>query len=110
MKRLVENKHILHVLSKSNSKLRKAILNNSDADLIRTICEICLNTLRGNTQISKTHRNELKKYKTTIRSLGTSKLPLAARRNILVQKGGFLPLLLRTLLSGVIGKLLKKKT
>lgn len=109
MKRLVENKHILHVLSKSTPKLRKAILKNSDSELIRTICEICLNTLKGNSQISNPYREQLKKYKTTIRKLGTSKLPLTARRNILIQKGGFLPVLLRSLLSGIIGNLLKKK-
>lgn len=106
MKRLRVNKHILHVLRKSKPNLRKALIKQCEPDVIKTLCEICLNTLKGNTRLSNVAKKRLKKYKRTIRSLSQPKQSVAFKRKVLLQHGGFLPLLLGTLLSGVIGKLL----
>lgn len=110
MKRLTNNKHILHVLKKSNPKLRKAILKNSDKELIETVCEICHNILKGNVPITTKCRSKLKKYKRDIRSLASPNIKLASKRNIVVQKGGFLPIILEALLSSIIGSILNNAT
>lgn len=106
MKRLKANKHMLHVLKNSNSKLRKTILKFSDSELIKTLCEICLNTLKGNANISEKYINRIKGYKQHIRKLALPKISLKTKRKLLVQKGGFLPILLSAILSGVIGQLI----
>lgn len=109
MKRLKANKHILHVLKNCRPKLRKVLLKASDPEVIKTLCEIALNTLNGNNKISKQCKLKLKKYKRVLRSLICPKLKLSSKRKILIkQKGGFLPVLIGTVLSGLIGQLINK--
>lgn len=110
MKKLVVNKHFLHILKNASPKLRKNILKQAKPHLIKTLCEICMNTLNGNMTISKSQKLRLKKYKTTLRNLSSPKVKLARKRNILIQKGGFLPVLLGSLLAGAVGKLVEHFT
>lgn len=107
MKRLKVNKHILHVLKNCNTCVRKSILKNANPELIRTLCEISLNLVNGNMKVSKNCRARLKKYKKKLRELASSKGKVSSKRKILVQHGGFLPLLLGSLLTGAIGKLIE---
>lgn len=108
MKRLRENRHTLHVLKDCNPQLRKVLLKAASSEIIKTLCEISLNTLNGNSKISKHCKNKLKKYKRELRQLVCPKLSITAKRKILVQKGGFLPVLIGSILSGVIGQLIEK--
>ena len=48
MKKVLKKIHELNVLCLCKTKLRKAILSNSDTELINTICECVYNILRGN--------------------------------------------------------------
>jgi len=41
------------VLIKADNRLRKAIISNSNSDLVKTIVEIVLNTLKGNYKVTK---------------------------------------------------------
>lgn len=67
--------------------------------LIDGIGECCDNILHGNLNLTKHQIQALKKYKNVIRKVGDPEYPTYARRQILVeQRGGFLPLLLRTVL------------
>lgn len=110
MKKLMTNKHFLHILKNANPQLRKNILRNSNPGLIKALCEICTNTLNGNMIISKSTKVRLKKYKKTLRNLASPKVKLTRKRNILIQKGGFLPVLLGSLLAGAVGKLVEHFT
>jgi len=47
MKRLRPNYHALYVLKAATPKLRKAIISNSDRELVNSICECVLNVLNG---------------------------------------------------------------
>lgn len=107
-KRLKENKYLLYSLYKAEPKLRSAIIKNSTPNLIKTLSEISLNTLKGNIEHTPEIRKKLKKYKKKIRCLACSKQSTSSKRRILVQKGGFLPLLIGSVLSGIIGELLQK--
>lgn len=106
MKRLKLNKHFLHILKYARPKLRKAILENADDELIKTLLEIVVNTLNGNHKVTKSIKSKLSKYKHCFRKLACTKVPLKKKRKIIVQTGGFLSILLPSLLSGLIGKLI----
>lgn len=107
-KRLKDNKHILYVLKNASPKLRKAILKNVDPEIITTVSEIVFNTLKGNNKICNPLKKKLKKYKKPLRMLACSKRSIPLKRKILVQKGGFLPALIGSVISGIIGAYLNK--
>lgn len=109
MKRLRSNKHALHVLKDASPKLRKAILQSGDDELIKTIIECVINTLNGNHKISGELKQKLCKYKNCFRKLVHAKTSLKKKRKIIIQKGGFLIPLLGSILSGVIGSLINRK-
>lgn len=106
MKRLRKNRHILHLLKNQNKKFRNSILKTCDDDVIKALIEISINTLNGNNRIPKKILSFLRKHKNTLRCLASTKRTLKAKRRILIQKGGFLPVLIGTVLSGIIGKLI----
>lgn len=106
MKRLKRNHRILQLLKTSNKKLRGSVLKTCNDDAIKAIVEIIINTLNGNNKISKHVLTRLKKHKSILRTLACSRKSLKAKRKILIQKGGFLPVLIGTVLSGIIGKLI----
>lgn len=110
MNRLRAQKHMLHVLKNCKPCMRKNILSNSSGELIKTLCEVCLNVLNGNAKISKNCKNRLHKYKTVIRQLAKPGGRISNKRKILIQKGGFLPTLLTAVLSGIVGKLIQQTT
>lgn len=93
---------------KAKPKLRNAIISNSDDDFIKTLAEISLNTLNGNNPIDNKTKNKLRCYKRVIRKLACSKRCNKSKRKLIIQKGGFLPMLIGTILSGVIGALFNK--
>lgn len=103
MKKLKSCSHMLHVLQSANPKLRKAILKEVPNDVIQVLSEICLNTLRGNVKVKQQTREKLKAYKGVLRQLASSSVGDTKKRRLLIQKGGFLGLLLGALLSGVLG-------
>lgn len=105
--RLKKNRHFLHALLGAKSSMRKAILQNAEPDLIKTVAEIVLNLLHGNIKLSKNHRSGLIKYKSCLRKIGRSDGNLAQKRKVLVQSGGFLPILLSSLLATAVGKLIQ---
>jgi hypothetical protein len=74
MNRVIENKDLLHVLSKANPKLRNAILLNSNDDFIKAVLEIIMNTINGNVKICDKIKKKLKKYKSYLRELSKRKL------------------------------------
>ena len=98
---------MLYVLKDADPKLRRAILRKVDDDVIKTINEIAYNTLKGNTRLNKKTKASLDPYKKELRCLKCPKKNLQSKRKLLVQKGGFLPVLIGSVLSGLIGKLLE---
>ncbi len=107
MKRLKDHKHTLYVLKNCNPEVRKSILKNASPELIKTLCEICTNTLNGNTKISPTYKKKLTSHKTSLRKLVSPRLGLKSKKKILIQQGGFLPTLITALLTGVLGKIIE---
>ena len=109
-KRLKAHLDELKVLKKAKPSLRKAIIKSGDSDLICCLSECCHNILNGNIKLSAKGKNSLHKHRKHLRDLASKKLSLRKKRNILVQKGGFLPALLAPILSvaaSLIGGLIK---
>lgn len=107
MKRLRENRHMLYVLKNVQSKTRRHMLKHVNCEVIKTIAEIAYNTLVGNNRISNKTRKSLYRYKKEIRALACLNKKVALKRKIIIQKGGFLPVLLGTVLSGLIGEIIE---
>ena len=106
--RIKRNAPYLLVLKNCKCKQRKAIIGSASNDLVKCLCECCLNILQGSVNVSEANHSKLKRHKTVLRSLASRKGSIKAKRNILIQKGGFLPLLLGALapaIGGILSKL-----
>ena len=85
-----------------HTRLRKAILEYADADLISALCEIAYNTLRGTVRLTPREKVRLRKYKDKLRMIANRRLSLCGRRREIQQNGGgFLPTLLAPLATTV---------
>ena len=96
---VVRNQEFLKQLHSSKAVHRTKLIKKASKDNIDAISEVALNTLRGNIPLNPKQKRELKKHRSKIRSLVHSKSSVKKRKHILVQKGGFLPLLLTPFLS-----------
>ena len=82
------------MLKKAKPKLHKGIISNCNKKLLKSISECVLNVLNDNLLLSDCAKRKLKKHKAYLRSLAYRRLPLAFKKRIIVQRGGFLlPLL-----------------
>lgn len=108
-RRLRDNADFLRVLAKSNPKLRRAILKCCNTELVKTICEVTLNVLKGVVPISKQQKKRLTRYKKVLRALVDKKVSINKKKEFLNQSGGnFLPFLIPPVLS-VLASLISKK-
>ena len=63
-----------------NTKLRKAILEHADADLISALRECAYNILRGTIRLTPREKVRLRKYKNKLRLLVNKRLSVSRRR------------------------------
>lgn len=104
--RLNRNIVYLQTLSKAKGPLRTAIINSAPNDLIICICDCAHNFLNGNIPFTEKEVQHLSRYKDIVRYLGKNKKKqIKEKRQLIVQNGGFLPLLLTPILS-IVGSLL----
>ena len=97
--RIKRNIDALQLLKRAPPKLRRAILENCDRDLLLALCEIALNTLNGTVKLSPKRRKSLARHGRSLRAVVDGKVPIAKKRRLLVQQGGFLASLLVPALS-----------
>lgn len=104
------NRSILLTLQAAEPKLFKAIIKGASPNVIKIICEIIYNILRGNVELKPEIRRKLKQYKKELRCMVCRKHSLTSKRRVLNQKGGgvFLPLIIGSVLSGLAGSLADK--
>ena len=84
----------LKVLSKAPKRLRVAVLNNSDNQLIKALCEVIHNVLQGKVKLSAKQIKQLKRYHKLLFAVTKKSTSVKRKREILVQQGGFLTALL----------------
>lgn len=107
MKHLEKHRYMFEVLKNASPKLRKAILQNSDDELICVLAEIIVNLMEGNVKLSPQQKQKMKPYKflfRTIRKQCNRHHPnkKMLRRKV-VQTGGILPFFI-PLLAPLIAK------
>jgi hypothetical protein len=95
----------LKVLAKLKTpKKRKAFLELVDDNVIKSICECTRNLLEKNIRINENDIKKLKPYKNHLKFLAENRnASLKMKRKRLIQKGGFLSLLLRPVLTALAG-------
>ena len=103
-----ESQDLLRVIGNCQPKIRNAILKNCENGFIHVICDCVYNVVKGNVPgLTQEEVNKLARHKTSLIKL-TKKVPIKAKRKILVQKGGgFLPFLL-PLVAPLIAKAVSK--
>lgn len=104
---------MLKVLSTvKGPKQRKAMLLNSNNDLMMAICEIVDNVLRGTVKLRPSDRKKLSKYKSVLREMADRSLAKKKKKTLLLsQRGGFLPLVLApalALVASLVGEVVGK--
>ena len=96
------------LIKTKNAKLRKAILEHADSELIRALCECAHNILRGNVKMTPREKTRLRKYHTKLRLIARKNVSVKQKRRHLQQTGGFLPALLAPLAASVVIPLLRQ--
>ena len=96
------------LIKTKNAKLRKAILEHADPELIRALCECAHNILRGNVKMTPREKTRLRKYQTKLRLIARKNVSVKQKRRHLQQTGGFLPALLAPLAASVVIPLLRQ--
>ena len=90
MKRIRSNYHSLHVLKDARPKLRRAILAHSDGELINSVGECALNVLQVNVKLSKCAKRRLRKFRRQLGTVADKHVPVARKKKVIIQRGGFL--------------------
>lgn len=102
---LKTHKDLLNALHTLKPKYQKALLKSCDEEEINCICECIHNVLKGKVPLAEKAKKKLKKYKDLLRKL-VRKSTKQVRKRLIVQKGGsFLPIILGSILSGLVGSI-----
>ena len=92
--RIRKNLTHLKKLLKSSPLQRRIILQTASDELILTLCEVALNTLRGTIPLTSGQYRKLEKKKNLIKLIADKKIGVLKKRQTINQQGGFiLPLL-----------------
>jgi hypothetical protein len=78
-------------------KERKKFFKTCSRDCVSKVCECIKNVLNANLKIKSSHLRKLSRHKQTLRVLASKNTSLAKRKKLL-QKGGFLSILLPALI------------
>lgn len=109
LNRLQKHYNFLVLLSKAKTKRRRReLLEIATSDQIKAVCECVKNVMSGNIPgISQNAIKQFKKYQECICKLISTNKNISSkkRKNLLIQKGGFLPALLGPVI-GIAGSLI----
>lgn len=89
----------LELIKTCPKQLRKQLLKKLPSRSVKAVCECTLNVLKGNVPLSAYQKRSLSKYKTTLRKIASKKGSLFNKKKLIVQKGGFLGILIPAALS-----------
>jgi hypothetical protein len=99
--------HFYNKLKTANKPQWQKYITEASDDEILSVCECALNLKRGNLPCTRKQARSLCKHKVTLRTLARTRNPRVARQ-ILVQKGGFLPMLAAAVIPLVADFILRK--
>jgi len=106
---------VMKKLCRCRRDRRLKLYQKAGKDIKKCLLECAVNVLKGNVPLSQKEFLKLRKYKNTVRALSKKKL-MKKKIESIVQKGGFLPLLLSPIIGALanvaikgIGKAIAKK-
>lgn len=97
-RRILKNKRFLEYYLEADPSSRKKLLKGANNEQIKSLCEATLNVVKKNVRIPSHAKHALCRHKTVIKRIAFKKEPIAKKKSLLVQKGGFLPIVLSTIL------------
>lgn len=105
--RLKKYSEFVILYNKLSNEMKKSILKNADENLVKFICEACLNIIKSNISMTKDHKQRLARSKHTIRELArkNNSVTLKKKKKIIQRGGSFIPLLF-SILSPILSKLI----
>jgi len=106
VKQILRNKDYLKSLIKTSPRNRKLLIKAATPDQLRSIFEATLNVANCNVPVNLKTRNKLRKFKGAIEKVAFAKGNKCKRKQILIQQGGFLPILLSSVLGFLANQLL----
>ena len=95
----------LVTLKSLKPRQRKVLLDCCGKSHIKAFEEVCLNIVKNTTDLSPEHFQVCQRYRKSLKLLALRKYPIKAKKQILLQKGGFLAAILPVLASVVGGVL-----
>jgi hypothetical protein len=98
-KKLKPHISFLRNLATATPSERKILIENASDKEMSALTEIAMNITKGHFPVSDKHFHRLKRHKHIIRKLASIHIPHKAKKIILKQKGGFLPILVAPILS-----------
>lgn len=102
-KRFKRNSGKLSELYKASAKDKKKTINNASGDLLGALSDCACNIIKGNVPLTTKQFSQLKKHHKHLKSL-TKKTSAKSKKKIL-QKGGFLNILLKPIAKLLLGGL-----
>lgn len=109
MRRIREHADYLSLMHKhgKNPGERKKLINLANKGEVEACCELYLNAIKGNFDVTPALAKSLERHKKNCAHLLNHKVPIAKKKRILAgQTGGFLPLIAGALLP-LVGSLAK---
>ena len=94
-------------LSDLKPQQRRKFLESCNNKHIRGLEEVCLNICKNSVPLNEDQLKTCKKWRKKIRLLALKRYPLKKKKELLVQRGGFLPALLPVIAS-VLGAVLSR--
>jgi len=97
--RLFRNLPLLKILTKVSPSQRRLIIKRAKPDIIKCLCDICYNTTRGHLKLNKNQKKNAIRYKRLIRRLTDKSKNIEYKRKQILQRGGFLQVLIPAAIS-----------
>jgi hypothetical protein len=90
-----------------NKSALSEVLRNAPDDVIKKVCNIALNGLKGDVNFTPAQKKLFRRHGGTIEKLASRGASLASKRKLLVQSGGFawIPALIATVAGALGGSL-----
>lgn len=110
VKRILRNKRFLQYYAVADKSRRRNLLKGASKDEIDSLCEATLNVVKQNVDIPVSTKEEICKHKRTICKVLKQKGNTTSRKRLLIQKGGFLPIIINTILPLLASALFSSKS
>jgi len=107
--KVIKNERVLKALSTARAAARRTYIQTAKKEVILTLIECAKKILIGQIPLTAKQHSDLKRYADHIKLLVSGNRSRLEEKRAILQQGGFLPLLIRPILSvlgGVLGPIL----